>query len=138
MEIKDWIRTARKHGQLTQEQLGERLGVTKANVSGWENGRHEASFTQLTAISRLTGQPLPGNWQSSPESHEPVSSRYFDLAHQAEHDGVLRDVLDKFIEGGSKAVTIAWTALLLAEDNEKSARAKPSGGHKKAASGGTK
>lgn len=60
MDMKLWIRLARKKAGLTQEQLGERLGVTKANVSAWENGRHEASFAQLTAISELAGLPLGG------------------------------------------------------------------------------
>lgn len=58
MEMKSWIRLARKKAGLTQEQLAERLGLTKGNVSAWENGRHEASFHQLTAIAEISGLPL--------------------------------------------------------------------------------
>lgn len=61
MDLPAWVRTARNHRKLTQEQLGEALGVTKSNVSAWENGRHEPSFAQLKVIAELTGVPLPMN-----------------------------------------------------------------------------
>lgn len=56
--MKLWIRLARKKAGLTQEQLAEKLGLTKANISAWENGRHEASLAKLAAISEITGLPL--------------------------------------------------------------------------------
>lgn len=59
MEIRNWIRAARKKAALTQEQLGERLGVTKGNVSAWENGRHEPSYAQIQEISALAKYPMP-------------------------------------------------------------------------------
>lgn len=59
MDIKTWIRTSRMKAKLTQEQLGERLGVTKGNVSGWENGRHEPSYSQLVSIAQLANAQLP-------------------------------------------------------------------------------
>ncbi|HDR9184578.1 TPA: helix-turn-helix domain-containing protein [Burkholderia vietnamiensis] len=59
MELKDWIRASRNGAKLTQEQLGERLGVTKGNVSAWENGRHEPSYAQLQQIAEITGATLP-------------------------------------------------------------------------------
>lgn len=58
MEIKEWVRAARKHKDWTQEQLGDVMGVTKGNVSGWENGRHEPGYSQLTKIAQVTGYPL--------------------------------------------------------------------------------
>jgi len=58
MEMKSWIRLARKKAGLTQEQLADKLGLTKGNISAWENGRHEASFSQLTAIAELSGLPI--------------------------------------------------------------------------------
>ncbi|MFT3720396.1 helix-turn-helix transcriptional regulator [Pseudorhodoferax sp.] len=59
MNIKDWVRSARQHAGLTQAQLGEALNVTKGNVSGWENGRHNPSYEQIRAIAQRTGVPLP-------------------------------------------------------------------------------
>ncbi|NYT36644.1 helix-turn-helix transcriptional regulator [Pusillimonas soli] len=43
------------HAKLTQSQLGERLGVSKGNVSAWENGHHEASVEQVNRIAEITG-----------------------------------------------------------------------------------
>lgn len=62
MEMKDWIHAARLHAKLTQQQLGDAMGVTKGNVSSWEKGRHDASHEQLVKIAAITGykEPLPG------------------------------------------------------------------------------
>lgn len=61
MALKDWVREARKAKGWTQEKLGEELGLTKANISGWENARHEPSFSQMLRVSELTGHPIPGD-----------------------------------------------------------------------------
>lgn len=63
----DWIRTARQHAGLSQEELGIKLalelgeerGYTKANISGWENVRHSPSMRQMIAIAKVTGVALP-------------------------------------------------------------------------------
>lgn len=59
MELKEWVREARTSSNLTQTQLGEALGVSKANVSAWENGHHEPSWSQMLKIRSITGMPLP-------------------------------------------------------------------------------
>lgn len=59
MELKTWIRSARKKADLTQEQLGEKLGVTKGNVSAWETGKHEPSYAQIQEIAVITKCPMP-------------------------------------------------------------------------------
>lgn len=64
MEMRNWIRSARKKADLTQEQLGEKLGVTKGNVSAWENGRHEPSYAQVQEISVVTKYPMPDSQPS--------------------------------------------------------------------------
>lgn len=74
MNLTLWIRSARKKADLTQEQLGERLGVTKGNVSAWENGRHEPSYAQLQEISVITKYPMPDN-QSAPSSSAAFDSK---------------------------------------------------------------
>ncbi|NVI06380.1 helix-turn-helix domain-containing protein [Paraburkholderia youngii] len=66
MEMRNWIRSARKKADLTQEQLGEKLGVTKGNVSAWENGRHEPSYAQIQEISVVTKYPMPDSQPSIP------------------------------------------------------------------------
>lgn len=36
---------------LTQKQLADELGVSKQNISDWENGKSETSFSMLIKIS---------------------------------------------------------------------------------------
>lgn len=39
MEVKDRIKELRLNAGLTQEELGEKLGVQKSAIAKWENGR---------------------------------------------------------------------------------------------------
>lgn len=59
MNTNEWVRAARKHAELTQDQLAEKLEMSKGNISGWENGRHSPSFEQMKRVSLLTSFPLP-------------------------------------------------------------------------------
>ena len=56
--IGDWIKSARAAKGWNQERLGEAVGVSKANVSHWETGKHEPSFNQLLRIRDVTGYAL--------------------------------------------------------------------------------
>ncbi|TBU78629.1 XRE family transcriptional regulator [Pseudomonas daroniae] len=44
------LRKARLAAGLTQEHLGFEVGVTKASVSAWENGREMPSFNALLSL----------------------------------------------------------------------------------------
>ncbi|VVD95940.1 peptidase S24 [Pandoraea iniqua] len=59
MELKQWVRDARTKSGMTQTQMGDALGVSKANISAWENGHHEPSWSQMLKIRSMTGMPLP-------------------------------------------------------------------------------
>lgn len=54
MELVDliaaWIKSSRLAAGLTQPELGELIGVTKQNVSHWENKRHEPRQTTCRPI----------------------------------------------------------------------------------------
>lgn len=56
------IRAARKHAKLTQEQLGERCGVSKAAVAQWEaktpDKRTSPSRESVYKIHQATGAPV--------------------------------------------------------------------------------
>ncbi|QKH45702.1 helix-turn-helix transcriptional regulator [Achromobacter denitrificans] len=67
MEISVWIKASRQSAAMTQTELGDALGVTKGNISAWENGRHEPSYSQMLRIAELTNSRLPlastpGDW----------------------------------------------------------------------------
>lgn len=98
MGLKEWVKAARLHGRLTQDQLGDKLGFTKGNVSGWEVGRHEPSYGTLIKIIEVTGfsTPLPGldspivvktKWPFRKISEEKIES--LDPLDLAEVEGVV-------------------------------------------------
>ena len=60
MELKDRIAAVRKAAGLTQEQLGELLGVTRQAVSKWESGQtvpdaadHRRAVREAPRVGRL-------------------------------------------------------------------------------------
>lgn len=55
MELKDRIALARKQAGLSQEQLGDRLGVSRQAVSKWEAGQANPDVTYIAAMCRLFG-----------------------------------------------------------------------------------
>ena len=65
--IAKWIKAAREHASISGEQLGAKLalelgterGNTKANISHWENLRHQPNLAQVLAIAKITGVKLP-------------------------------------------------------------------------------
>ena len=68
MKINEWSKHARNAAEMTQEQFGDALGRTKGNVSSWEKGAHEPSWSLMLQISDLTGQPLPIDFKYSPSA----------------------------------------------------------------------
>ena len=49
------IQEARKAAGLSQESLGERLGVSRQAVSKWETGTADPSTSNLLALAKLFG-----------------------------------------------------------------------------------
>ena len=47
-----FIATLRKEKELTQEQLGEKLGVTNKTISRWENGDYMPDIEMLSLLSK--------------------------------------------------------------------------------------
>lgn len=61
--IGDMIKTARKKRQLTQEQLGELVGVKKAQISRLENNKGNVTFETVMRIFNALGAKLNLNLQ---------------------------------------------------------------------------
>ena len=53
IKIGNFLATLRKEQGLTQESLGERLGVTNKTVSRWENGNYLPPVEMLKELSEL-------------------------------------------------------------------------------------
>lgn len=52
------LRKARLARQLSQEQVGKAVGVTKASVSAWEQGRKLPEPATAIRLGRLLNLPL--------------------------------------------------------------------------------
>ena len=52
MEIKDILKNLREKNQLTQEQMAERMMVTRQAVSRWETGETQPNTDTLKLLSR--------------------------------------------------------------------------------------
>ncbi|MCX4027872.1 helix-turn-helix transcriptional regulator [Endozoicomonas sp. SM1973] len=65
-ELKDRIKSVRKFRLFTQEELGQKLGVTKSAVAAWETGRNSPAPLMLKELSKLLNCSL--EWLSSDES----------------------------------------------------------------------
>ena len=61
--IGDMIKTARKKKKLTQEQLGELVGVKKAQISRLENNTGNVTFETVLRIFNALGAKLHLNLQ---------------------------------------------------------------------------
>lgn len=68
MELKDWVKAARQHKDMTLEQLAHAVGRSKAAAGFWETGKTKPSFAQMQQISGITGYPMPGDAASSATS----------------------------------------------------------------------
>ena len=55
MTLGQRISLYRKKLNISQEELGARLGVSRQAVSKWESGRSDPSTTNLIALAKLFG-----------------------------------------------------------------------------------
>ena len=82
VQIGKFIAELRKEQSLTQEQLGEKLGVTNKTVSRWENGNYLPPADILLAMSQMFGvsvnEILSGRWLPAEEYKEAAEAN---LAH---------------------------------------------------------
>ena len=53
VRVGKYIASLRKQASLTQEELGEKLGVTNKTVSRWENGNYMPGIEMLQLLSKV-------------------------------------------------------------------------------------
>ena len=53
IKIGNFLAALRKEHNMTQEQLGEKIGVTNKTISRWENGNYLPPVDKLQELSRL-------------------------------------------------------------------------------------
>jgi SOS-response transcriptional repressor LexA len=102
MDIGKWIKASREAADLKQEQLAERLGKSRGNVSAWENGRHDPSFMQILDIARITHHavPIPGLGNVQAVSAASARTRHVPLVSHVQA-GRMTEAVDPFPPGGA-------------------------------------
>lgn len=68
VELKERIALARKQAGLSQEQLGEKLGVSRQAVSKWESGQTNPDLAYVVGMCRLFG--VSSDWLLMGEESE--------------------------------------------------------------------
>ena len=71
--LADRLRKAREHARLTQQELADHIGISRASVVNYETGRHAPSRPVLLSWSMATGvdmgwlqgPPTPGGEKAS-------------------------------------------------------------------------
>ncbi|MCI9157122.1 MAG: helix-turn-helix transcriptional regulator [Lawsonibacter sp.] len=75
MTLKERLRTVRSEHALSQEELAERLDVSRQTICKWERGTSRPSADNLTALSEVYGIPvdalLKDDW-TPPVEPEPI------------------------------------------------------------------
>ncbi|MDO5601661.1 MAG: helix-turn-helix transcriptional regulator [Oscillospiraceae bacterium] len=58
MTIAEQLKNARAKAELTQEEVAEKLGVSRQTVSNWENGRSYPDIVSMITLSGVYGVSL--------------------------------------------------------------------------------
>ena len=85
MEFSEKLMTLRRRAGLSQEQLADRLGVTRQSVSKWEGGAAVPELGKLVALADLFGVTLDDlvrEERELPEPGTPLSPRQADRLEQ--------------------------------------------------------
>jgi transcriptional regulator with XRE-family HTH domain len=57
--IGEWMRANRDKAGLSQQEIGERIGVSQSQISTWENGSSEPSEKAIQSLSSIFGTEPP-------------------------------------------------------------------------------
>lgn len=58
LTLSESIRIARRRAELDQDQLAEKVGVSRQLVSKWERGKSVPDLVQATRLAHVTGMPI--------------------------------------------------------------------------------
>ena len=82
----DRLYKARKQAGLTQHDMAERMEVSRASVSNWENDEHRPYRRSLRQWATITGVSVEWLQRGSPTVTEQYPATLLDLWQDCEHD----------------------------------------------------
>ena len=62
--LSDNIRNYRKENKLSQDELAEKLGVSRQSISLWENGQTQPTVDNIIALARYSTLPQTSFWKA--------------------------------------------------------------------------
>ena len=85
--LNEKIRELRKQNNLTQEELAEKLNVSRQAITKWETGAGIPDIGNIEAIARLFGISIDALLSDNvPEEHDNVSRSEFDIFERGDFD----------------------------------------------------
>jgi transcriptional regulator with XRE-family HTH domain len=97
----EFIRRMRQKKGLTQEELGELLGVKKSAISRWESGERRITLENVRNISQILEFPL-GAFLEHDENYQPSDSHL--SANQEDVYDVIQEDTGEFSSDGIRIV----------------------------------
>lgn len=88
------IRQAREHAGLSQEQLGEVLGLGQRSMSEIENGKRRLAVAELPILAEALQVPILYFFTDVPSTSSALDEVLLDLFHQLPSDDIRHLVLE--------------------------------------------
>lgn len=104
INVANWVKSSRLKAGLTQEQLSEKLSMTKGNLSAFENGRTVPSFAVMIKICQICDVSLPTQELKSPTQENSVIIEQLTVSAECGHG----DYSDYFELKGGLSFSKEW------------------------------
>lgn len=88
------LKNARKEAGLTQQELGDKIGVSKSTVTGYEKGYREPDVFKIKEMSKALG--VDANYLLGTDS--PISRKDILWEKYHEADSGIRTSIDKLLD----------------------------------------
>lgn len=98
MGFKERLKEARKNSNLTQEQLGQLIGVHKTTIAGYESGNSSPDISKINAILRALNIDANYLWQDELPIIEEKNTSELNSSHILKY---------KFLDSRGKSVVNA-------------------------------
>lgn len=94
MSFAERLKSARKDAGMTQEELGNKIGVSKSTITGYEKGYREPDFFKIKEMSKVLG--IDANYLLGTDL--PISKKDILWERYQEAPDGIRESVDKLLD----------------------------------------